>query len=165
MRAGAQGLAGPQGAAGFFSLFPLAGAQGLPAAGPQGLAAAGPQGLPLRMSGFPAAGPQGLLGPHGLRIVCATRSGLSAAATGVEAAAVAAIAAAMVDRLPANNADFSRPVRILCSFSTGSQAHDVDLLDHCFAAIFCVQPLGGQWAAAPAFQPGTESKAEHRDDD
>jgi hypothetical protein len=64
------------------------------------------------------AGAQGLVGPQGCDMACATRTEFSAAATGIGAAVVAAIAAAMVDRLPASRADFNRLVCIACSCST-----------------------------------------------
>lgn len=119
--AGAQGLAGPHGAAGIFfcmlagahGFFAAAGAHGL-AAGAQGLAApAGPHGF--CMPEWPAAGPHGFAAPHGLCIICATCIGCSAAATGVGAAVVTATAAAAAERLPASKADFSRLVCIISS--------------------------------------------------
>jgi hypothetical protein len=113
-------LAGPQGA---ILPWPDAGAHGL-AAGPHGAMAglalldAGAHGLPMRfpldagpqglMAPCPPAGAQGLLCPHGLRMCCANCIGLSAAATGVGAGTVAAIAAASVDRPAASNVDFKR---------------------------------------------------------
>lgn len=121
-RDGPQGLAGPHGfgaprpgaeagAQGELPAGPHGDSAGLPAAGAQGLAVpcpeeddAGPHGL---AAGCPdCAGPQGLPGPHGLRAACASRIGFSAAATGVGAGAVAIMAAASVDRLPAKSADF-----------------------------------------------------------
>ena len=103
------------------------------------------------MPGLLAAGPQGLLAPHGFCIICANCIGL--AATGVGSAAVAAIAAAMVVRLPASSVDFSRLFCINCSSSTGAQTHDLDALDH-FAAILIigVQLFGGQRSAGAALQ-------------
>jgi len=102
--AGAQGEApaGPQGeAAGLLVLD--AGPQGLAAPWPAG---AGPQGL---LAGCPRfAGAQGLVGPHGLRVACASRIGFPVAATAPGAGAVTAMVAASVDRLPARRADLVR---------------------------------------------------------
>jgi hypothetical protein len=125
-RDGAQGLAGAHGPPGAALEWPEAGAQGLPELlGPQGAAAgrllagaqglappwpeAGAHGLP-RIAGRPGA--QGLPGPQGLRMFCASCIGFSAAATGVGAGAVAAIAAAMVERPPASRAVFIRMIGI-----------------------------------------------------
>jgi len=110
-------VAGPQG------LLAGAGEVGLSAfAGPLGLDAPWPAAVPAPSwaPGCRRAGPQGLLGPQGLGIVCAICIGLSAAATGVGAAAVVPSVAAIVDRLPTSRVDFSRLARIECSFSAGS---------------------------------------------
>jgi hypothetical protein len=86
----------------------LAGAQGFALPWPE----PGAHGLP-RIAGRPGA--QGLPGPQGLRMFCANCVGFSAAATGVGAVAVAAIAAAMDERLPASSAVFIRLIGMKCS--------------------------------------------------
>lgn len=112
----------------------------------------GEQGLSPRIAG-PRPGAQGLPGPQGLRIVWAIWNAVSAACTGVGAGAVAAIAAAaIVDRLPASRADFRLLVCIRCSFSTGSQAYDFDVLDD-LAALAAVHLLGSQRTATGALYP------------